>query len=150
VFKGYYRRRFAELFGEPLVVADGLGDEAVATALGKRRLAVPRALADYYVVAGRHRINREYNRLYPIRELEWRDDRLVFMAENQEVAFWGVPRAEVARANPVVWQAPAAETWEWFAEEYRFSQFLMAMWRWQLTGVQEPAEPSAAADRGRM
>jgi hypothetical protein len=140
VFKGYYRRRLAELFGEPLAVDDGMGDEAVAKALRKRRLTVPRALSDYYAVAGRHWINRESNRLYPISELEWRDDRLVFMEENQWVAFWGIGRAEVGKSNPVVWQAPNAESLEWFLEAYRLSQFLMAMWRWQLTGVQEEAE----------
>jgi hypothetical protein len=152
VFKGYYRKRFVELLDDRLADADGLGDEAVAKALRKRRLVVPRALSDYYSVAGRHRINREYNRLYPIGELEWRGDRLVFMEENQWVAFWGIPRSEVARSNPVVWQAPDAEPLEWFAEGYRVSQFLMAMWRWQLTGVQEAteAEPGAASDTGQM
>jgi hypothetical protein len=149
VFKGYYRRGFAGL-GEPLTDADGLGDEAVAAALTERRLVAPAALADYYAVAGRHRINRQHNRVYSIGELAWQGGWLVFMEENQCVALWGVARADAGAADPVVWQAPNAEPLDWFAEPYRVSQFLMAMWRWQLTGEQEPgeAEPGAAADRG--
>jgi len=143
VFKGYYRRRFAELLGTPLTEADGLGDDAVANALRRRRLSVPRALFDYYAVAGRHRINREYNRLYSIRELGWRDEWLVFMEENQSVAYRGVDRAEAGKFNPVVSQAPNAELLEWFPEIYRLSQFVMAMWHWQLHGNQEPAEAGA-------
>ena len=140
MFKGYYRKRFAELFGKSLAEGDGLGDDAVAEALSKRRLTVPRALFDYYSVAGSHPVNRQYNSLYPVSELAWRDDHLVFMEENQEVAIWGIARAEVDTANPVVRQAAEVELLEWFPEIYRVSQFLMAMWHWQLTGVQEEAE----------
>ena len=145
MFKDYYRRRFADLTGVPLTEADGLGDEAVVRALAQHGLEVPRALADYYSVAGRHPINRQHNRLYPIAELEWRDDRLVFLEENQRVAFWRLPRTEVGRADPVVWQAPNAGPLEWVPEGYRLSQFLMAMWRWQLDGVEEDAAPGTSS-----
>ena len=149
MFKGYYRRRFAE-FGEPLTDADGLGDDAVAGLLEERRLTIPSALADYYAVAGRHSINRQHNRLYRLEELEWQGDRLVFMEENQCVAFWSVARADADADDPLVWQAPNTEPLEWLAESYRVSQFLMAVWRWQLTGVQEPGEsrPGAAPESG--
>jgi hypothetical protein len=133
VFKEYYCRRFAEM-GESLTDADGLNDGEVAAVLAERKLVIPSALADYYAVAGRHLINRQHNRLYQIGELEWRGDRLVFMEENQCVAFWGIARADVATPDPVVWQAPNADPLVWFPEEYRVSQFLLAMWRWQLTG----------------
>lgn len=137
MFKSYYRRRFAELIDSPLTEADGLGNEVVARALADRRLTIPRALVDYYAVAGRHWINDQHNRLYPIADLDWQDGRLVFMEENQGVAIWGIPERDVNRPNPVVWQASNAELLEWFAEDYRLSQFLMAMWHWQITGVQE-------------
>jgi hypothetical protein len=108
----------------------------------KRRLTIPRALADYYAVAGRHEINMAHNRLLPIEELQWFDDRLVFMEENQGIASWGIDRAAVLQSNPAVWQAPNIESapWAWYEEPYRLSQFLMAMWRWQETGVEEKAE----------
>lgn len=138
MFKDYYRRRFAEL-GEPLTESDGLGDDAVAAMLAERGAVIPAALAEYYAVAGRHWINRQHNRLYPIGELEWQGDRLVFMEENQCVAFWAIARADAGAPDPVVWQAANAEPINWFAEDHRVSQFLMAMWRWQMTGVQEDA-----------
>ncbi len=148
MFKAYYRNRFATLFGERLINSDGLGDSAVANAINKRRLVVPRALADYYAVAGRHRINREHNRLYAVAELEWQDDHLVFMEENQNIALWGIPRSEVSQTNPIVWQASNPKPLTWYSEDCRLSQFIMAMWRWQLTGVQEVAEPGAVLDHG--
>ncbi len=148
MFDSYYRRRFAEL-GEPLTDSDGLGDAAVAAALAGRRLLVPAALSSYYAVAGRHWINRQHNRLYPAGELVWEGDRLVFMEENQCVAFWAVAGSDAEAPDPVVWQAPNTEPLSWFTEPYRVSQFLMAMWRWQLTGEQEaadaPADPPGAA-----
>jgi hypothetical protein len=141
VFKGYYRRRFREILGKPLMPAEGLGDAKVRTALRSRGMVIPRALADYYAVAGNHEINAAHNRLLSIEKLEWRGDRLVFMEENQWVAFWGIDRAGVKEANPVVWQAPnnEPEPLEWYAEPYLLNQFLMAMWRWQETGVEEKA-----------
>jgi hypothetical protein len=137
MFKLYYRRRFREILGAPLKESEGLGDEAVARALERRRLTVPRALADYYAVAGRHPINREHNRLLPIARLQWHDDWLVFMEENQNVVVWGMARADVGSSNPMVWQCSNAEPPQWFAEDYRLSQFLMATWRWTRRGVEE-------------
>jgi hypothetical protein len=64
------------------------------------------------------------------------------MEENQWVAYWGIDRAGVKESNPVVWQAPNIEPdpLEWYEEPYLLNQFLMAMWRWQETGVEEEAE----------
>jgi hypothetical protein len=142
MFKSYYRRRFREILGNSLRPADGLGDAKVAKALRKCGLLIPRALAEYYAVAGHHAMNSAHNRLRTIDKLEWRGDRLVFMEENQWVAYWGIDRAAVREANPIVWQAPNTEPepLEWYEEPYLLNQFLMAMWRWQDTGVEEKAE----------
>jgi len=80
--------------------------------------------------------------LLPIDELEWREERMIFMEENQCVAFWGIDREGIKEPNPVVWQATNIETMalKWYEEPYLLSQFLMAMWRWQVTGVEEKAE----------
>jgi hypothetical protein len=142
MFKGYYRRRFKEILGKPLIPADGLGEGKVAKAVRKRRIVIPRALADYYVTAGKHEVNTAHNRLLPIEVLEWRGDRLVFMVENQQVAFWGIHQAALNESNPVVWQATNVERehLEWYEEPYLLNQFLMATWRWQKTGLEEKAE----------
>ena len=140
MFKGYYQRRFQEIFGKALAPEDGLGDGAVEEALRKRDLVIPLALADYYAVAGRHPINSQHNTLLPIEKLEWLDDKLVFMEENQVVVLWGIDRAKIGSTNPVVWQAPNIEPFEWYEEPYLLGQFLMAMWHWQECGVQETPE----------
>ena len=94
MFKSYYRRRFREILGEPLELADGLSDAKVQRALRERDLVIPRALADYYAVAGRHEINAQHNRLLPIEELDWRDDKLVFMEEISGLQFGASTRPQ--------------------------------------------------------
>lgn len=143
MFKGFYRRQFRELFGEPLASGDGLGDQGVRSRVEQFGLTIPAALADYYAVAGRHWINENHNRLRPIEALEWMDDRLVFLEENQEVAFWGIDRADLGQADPIVWQGVNGDPVEWYPEDFRLSRFLMAMWKWTLTGELEP--PAATA-----
>ncbi len=145
MLKAYYRRRMADITGEPLAPDQWLGDDAVAAAVACRGLVLPGALLDYYSVAGRHPINRQHNRLYPLDELTWEDGRLVFMEENQCVAFWAV--ADARRADPPVSTCLNQDPWEWRPEPdwhphpYRLSQFLMAMWRFQYEGVQEDPDP---------
>ncbi|MFO0889129.1 MAG: hypothetical protein U0790_08310 [Isosphaeraceae bacterium] len=140
MFKEYYRRRFREILGDPPGTEEGLGDQVVRDDLDRTGLVIPTALADYYVVAGRHWINEHHNRLRPITALEWLDDRLVFMEENQAVVFWGIPNSDLDQADPIVWQGVNGERVEWYPEDYRLSRFLMAMWKWTMTGEQEPPE----------
>jgi hypothetical protein len=105
MFKTYYSRRMAEILGFAPKASDGLGDDAVRRGLGKRKLVLPRALAEHYALAGKHSINTQHNRLYTIAELAWIDDRLVFMEENQGVADWGIAQGDLEVPNPIVWQA---------------------------------------------
>ena len=77
------------------------------------------------------------------------------MEENQAVAYWGVKRENCILPNPIVWQGQNInpiefeledeqdEPMEWYSENYRISQFLMAMWKYTLTGEQERPEFSA-------
>jgi hypothetical protein len=154
MFKEYYSNRFYEIFGSSLSPSDGLGDEYVQAELSKIGFSIPRALTDYYSIAGNHQINREHNILRSVNELEWFGDTLIFMEENQAVAYWGVKREDCNLHNPIVWQGQNIDSieWkledepmEWYSENYRISQFLMAMWKWMRTGEQEPPEFSADA-----
>jgi hypothetical protein len=154
MFKEYYSNRFYEIFCSSLSPSDGLGDEAVLAELSKIGFSVPRALTDYYSVAGNHQINKQHNILRSLDELEWFGDKLIFMEENQAVAYWGVKREDCNLCNPNVWQGQYIDLnkWEledkpmeWYSENYRMSQFLMAMWKWMLTGEQEQPEFSADA-----
>jgi hypothetical protein len=140
MFKTYYTRRMSEILGCALTASDGLGDAAVQRALKKKGLILPRALAEYYALAGKHPINTRHNRLYSIGELTWFSDRLVFMEENQTVAYWGIIRDDLEKTNPIVWQGANESPIAWYAEDYKLSQFLMALWNWTMHGVQEKPE----------
>jgi hypothetical protein len=140
VYKTYYRDRFREIFGEALKPGDGLGKTAVRAALARANLVIPAALFDYYIVAGRHTINQDHDRLRPIKGLEWLGDKLVFLEENQSVVYWAIDRAELEESDPIIWQGINGETIEWFAEGYRLSRSLMARWKWTITGVLEEPE----------
>jgi hypothetical protein len=137
VFEAYYRCRMAEIVGEPLQTVDGLGEPQVVAVLAGRALVVPRALLEYYAVAGNHWINTNHQRLISIEELEWEDTRLVFMVENQAVALWAVLQEDLSEPDPVVWEGMNGDVVEWHPTKYRVSQFLMCMWRFVMTGEQE-------------
>ncbi len=141
MFKKYYADKFREIFGAPPKPIDGLGQAAVRAALDSAGLAIPVALFDYYSLAGRHWINENHNRLRPIKEREWFDAQLVFMEENQLVAFWGIRKENVTESDPIVWQGVNGDPIEWYAEKYRLSRFLMAMWKWTVTGEVQKADP---------
>jgi hypothetical protein len=141
MFKQYYSNRFGEIVDEPLEPGDGLGDDAVRTALRARGLTIPMALSDYYSLAGRHWINEYHDRLLPIEKLEWMGDKLAFMEENQAVCFWGIDRADLKEADPIVWRANNEESIRWQSENRRLSRFLMALWKWNMTGEWEDQGP---------
>jgi hypothetical protein len=120
--------------------SDGLGDEEVRLRLSQIHLVIPTSLFDYYSVAGRHWINQDHNRLRPIEQLEWMGDRLVFLEENQWVAYWGIPKEDLKTADPAVWQGVNCTPLEWCRENLCLSRFLMAMWKWTVTGEQDMPE----------
>ena len=82
-------------------------------------------------VAGKLDINKEHNVLYDPEELRPADDILVFMEENQYVVVWGIRSADLSQSDPQVYQAATVEPLEWYPEELTFSQFIIAMWKWQ-------------------
>jgi hypothetical protein len=141
MFKRYYSEQFSEFCSAPPEPDEGLGDDAVRAALAARGLTIPAALSDYYSLAGRHWINENHDLLLPIEKLEWTGDKLVFMEENQAVCFWGIDRADLGEADPMVWRADNEEPIRWQSENRRLSRFLMAEWTWNMTG-EEPGPES--------
>jgi hypothetical protein len=135
-FENHFKRGFREVFGVPLDESDGLGIAAVDAELATRDLCIPEALRTYYAIAGRHRANEIHNRLLPISELDSRDEMLVFMEENQGVAVWGIRKDDLTLPDPVVWQGTCGDPLEWYPEEHVVSSFIIAMWRWTVTGEQ--------------
>jgi hypothetical protein len=135
MFAEKYRRAFADL-GLVLTREHGMD---LAPHTGKLdRIAAPLALRDYYETCGLHEINRLRNRLLPPETLAIGDNRLIFLAEEQECAFWGAAHSRAA--DPEVWQGVAVvadPNLHWFNEGLLLSDFIIAMWKWELTG-EEP------------
>lgn len=136
MFKEYYASRFKEIFSSSLQTSDGLGDELVQVKMQQLGLKIPEALAQYYAVAGLHWINNEHNRLRTIEELEWFDDKLVFMDENQWVVYWAISKADLYTPNPTIWQGANGDVIEWEDCGYECTQFIMAMWEWTVTALE--------------
>ena len=64
----------------------------------------------------------------------------MFMEENQAVWFWGIDRADLGEADPIVWRADNEEPIRWQLENRRLSRFLMAEWTWNMTGEESGRE----------
>ncbi|RUS95920.1 hypothetical protein DSM106972_089330 [Dulcicalothrix desertica PCC 7102] len=137
MFKEYYASQFKEIFGSPLQTSDGLGDELVQVKLQQLGLNIPKALVQYYAVAGLHWINKEHNRLRDLEELEWFDDKLVFIDENQWVVYWGISKTDLHAPNPTVWCGTNGNVIQWYDDGCKCAQFIMAMWEWTITELEQ-------------
>ena len=135
-----YRNAFNEL---GLALSDDDGIRAPARKMETSGTVLPRALEDYYSVCGQHEVNQRQNRLLLPGDIYVADDRLVFMEEEQGAILWGVlPSKE---ADPEVWQGVKVvgdPQLYWYREELALSDFICAMWRWQITGEDPKREGS--------
>ncbi|MBN1255202.1 MAG: hypothetical protein JXA50_08020 [Deltaproteobacteria bacterium] len=129
MFELFYESHFREIFGSEPEPANGLGEEAVQARLAQRGLQIPRALFDYYSVAGYHWVNKKQNRLRSIEELDWYMDWLVFMDDDQGLVSWGIQRQDLSSSDPLVWQGILGEEIDWFQEDLTLSEFLIEMCR---------------------
>jgi hypothetical protein len=129
MFEQFYSFNFREIFGSLPELADGFGDESVEARLAQRGLQIPPALSEYYSLVGYHWINKQQNRLRPIEELDWYEDWLVFMDDDQGIVSWGIHRQDLSSPDPEVWQGVLGEEIDWFQETLTLSKFLVQMWR---------------------
>ncbi len=81
--------------------ADGIEFAELKQLLGDRQ--VPRSLRDYYLVAGRHWLNSNIERLLPPDQLRQEQQYIVFMDENQTVAHWGYRHEDATADDPRVY-----------------------------------------------
>lgn len=124
-----YSRLFAKL-GLPLSKRDGIPATNLTKAESKLGTRLPRALRDYYLVAGREKIlNHSLNRLCSPSEWEIHSGKLIFMEENQTVVVWGIPVSKSPAQDPTVFQCPLVdgELDKWYSERTRCSDFLKFM-----------------------
>jgi hypothetical protein len=129
-FSTQYRQIFADL-GVTLGPREEI--DATVLALAEQRLGirVPDALRAYFAVSGgEQRFNQAHNSLLSPEQWFVDTGRLVFLAENQSVVFWGVVAVD-DRPDPPVDQGVNDETIAWYPEHPSCSGFLMAMLCWQ-------------------
>lgn len=132
-FAKWYNEQFRKTLHEPLQSSDGMSEADIDNVL--RGMSIPSAMRDYYRVAGKHWINENHNHLRDLSALETNGDYTIFMDENQVVVQWAIRNADMNQKDPTVYQGQqTGSTYEWFPEKYTFSTFMIAMWRWTLTG----------------
>lgn len=130
-FRDQYRHAFSNL-GAPLKPTDGISESTLRAAEKRFGIRIPKALADYYLVAGREqRLNCVYNRLLPPGEWFIDADHLVFMEENQAVVYWGVEVCRQPSSNVRLYQGVNGDPVIWHIEHERCSTFLLVMLHWQ-------------------
>jgi hypothetical protein len=132
-FDSWYVDQFRETLRVPLSETDGIPDSVIDGLLEGRQ--IPEAMRAYYRVAGNHWLNTNHNELRTIDSFESTDGYTIFMDENQVVVQWAIRNTDLSADDPFVYQGRRVESgYEWYAEKYTFSRFVIAMWRWILTG----------------
>ncbi len=123
-YKKFYRELILTTTGSLPAAEDGMS-ETEFDALCK--IAVPQALKEYYLVAGKHSISMEYNLFLPLNQFERHDGFLWFMEENQAVCYWGIKEDDLMQTDPEVWQLhadPSGKLAHAYSEERTFSEFV--------------------------
>jgi uncharacterized protein (TIGR02996 family) len=121
-----YRTAFAAL-ARPLTPKDGVPEERVAQEERRLGIRLPRALRDYYLVAGRsRRLNQAHDRLLQPNEWELASGKIAFLEENQGTALAGVRANDPAGDDPpVFWGYIIDENPRWQRHHERCSEFLV-------------------------
>jgi hypothetical protein len=128
-----YNELVLQLLKRKLKRSDGIIVSEIKKQERKMGFCLPKAVRDYYQVAGRlNELNKFHNRLFDIDEIEIDGDYILFMEENQAVVHWGIKKADT-KPDPEVWQRVNSPMAEWYSEELTFSQFMIRMYKWQVT-----------------
>jgi len=150
-YRGLYRRTF-ETLGRNLNPEDATPEAEILAAEKRLGRQIPKALADFYRVAGRaDDYNAIHDRLLPPTELALESDKLVFLEENQAVVLWGTDAWPKTTEDPPAYQATNAEPLIWEAVNDRCSVFLLVMLHWAaaFAGAMPQTRTSAVDERLR-
>ncbi|GHF60839.1 hypothetical protein GCM10018790_43630 [Kitasatospora xanthocidica] len=124
---------FAAYWGEPLGPDDGFEDAELDAAEHRLGLRLPAALREAYRLFGRRAdLTSNQDVLLTPDELYVLDGALVYRAENQGCAHWGVLLGDVDREDPpTVFRLdladPSQERWEPWEERFSTAAAVMAM-----------------------
>ena len=100
-FTSRYVKQFTTILSEKLSSAHGIPEPEVARLLAGH--SIPRSLHDYYLVAGYHWMNSNFERLLPPDQLRQEQQHVIFMDENQNVSHWGYRKEDAAADDPRVY-----------------------------------------------
>lgn len=127
----FYNNLAQQIFERPLAPEEGLSSAKIEAAERRLGVRLPQALREYYRVAGNfEELNTNYNQLLPLEALDWDDEYVVFMVENQGVVFWAVSLEQMVQDDPEVWQRVRESPGQWYSEDQSVSQFLQKMFLW--------------------
>lgn len=145
-----FARTFQQAYsalGQRLTRRDAMPLSQIRAAEKRLGVVIPNCLREYYRVAGREaQFNTIFDRFLPPDEWFIDHKRLVFMEENQQVVFWGVPAVSEELNDPPVYHGVACGEIKWYREHRQCSAFLSVMLHWHgAFGGALPATSSALA-----
>lgn len=122
----------------------GFSSEQLSKTEQRFGIKLPKALREFYLLCGKHKINQTHNRLLSPDDMLLAGNRLVFMEENQNVVYWGISCNNTV-IDPLVMQTMDLDDAAWNSERVRCSIFLCVMLCIQATG--DPFGPVGFSDR---
>ena len=129
-YVAFYNEMVHSILERPLTPEDGVLVVQIEVAERRLGMLLPLALREYYRVAGNlDEINANHNQLRSLGDLEFEDEYLIFMDENQGVMVWAINTKD-EREDPEVWQRVLASPGQWYSEKATFSHFLHEMFTW--------------------
>ncbi|MDO5634962.1 MAG: hypothetical protein Q4G34_08865 [Micrococcus sp.] len=142
VYLPQFQQLVPQLLDEPWAHDDGLtdadidarlADSPAAQQLGER-MVLPTALREFYQALGNcgDLLETEHY-VWDPDDLEVRDDFLMFLEDAEETVVWGLPVANLALPDPLVWRRSTgaeAEQGEWSDEGGTLSEFLIDLLSW--------------------
>ena len=100
----------------------------------EQKLKFPEVLRDYYLTLGKNsQINNSHNRLLSPSQMGFGEDgTLVFYAEYEPNAYWGIKREDLANDNPPVYRTYDVKELkgEWVLDNNNLEDFLLTMSFW--------------------
>lgn len=113
------------LLGRPLIGNDGIKNTLIKQTEVRLGQKLPEALKEFYTLVGNlEMFTSSFNSFMSLDELEYDDNMLIFLDENQGVCSWGVNADDTE--NPVVYMHVSVNNAEptWHSEKIRLDEFL--------------------------
>lgn len=127
-----YQQIIRKLYNLSEIENYGFSEADIAEAEKRLHISFPKSLRHYYLTLGKNKsINEPFNRLIPLNEIDFIDDKyLIFYEENQAVVLWGVNQPDLIKDNPSVYGSYNNEREEWFLDANTIEYFLLSMAYW--------------------